>query len=173
MVTTADGDLARRLREFRVHGGGEYHHDVVGTNSRLHALQAAVLLAKLPHLESWTEGRRRIARRYREGLADVEGVELPTTLPQNRHVYNQFTVKAHDRDALRAYLAERGIESGVYYPVPLHLQPCFRDLGYGPGDFPVAEALCAQVLSLPVFPELSEEQVDAVIETVRGFYGAD
>jgi len=172
MITTNDGDLARRLQEFRVHGGLQmYHHDVVGTNSRIDALQAAVLLAKLPFLDGWYRARRSHAARYLEALGDVDGVELPATLPGNDHVYNQFTVRVRDRDGLRAHLSDNRIGSGIYYPVPLHLQPCFRHLGYREGDLPVSEALSSSVLSLPVVPELDEEQIDAVIFRIREYYG--
>ncbi len=173
MVTALDGDLAERVRKLRVHGGRQmYHHELVGTNSRLDALQAAVLRAKLPHLDQWAAARRENACRYEELLADVPEVLTPTVAEGNFHVYNQYTVRARRRDELRAFLNERGIGCGVYYPVPLHLQACFGELGYHEGDLPASEELCREVLSLPVFPELGEERVAEVAGAVRAFYGA-
>ena len=173
MITAADADLADRLRKLRVHGGLQmYHHETVGTNSRLDALQAAVIRAKLPHLERWLEARRAHAAVYDEMLADVDGVVTPHVLPGNTHTYNQYTLRVRKRDELRAHLTTREIGSGVYYPVPLHLQECFAELGYGPGDLPVSEMLCDEVVSLPVFPELGEERAREVAEAIREFYGA-
>ncbi len=171
LVTTNDAGVADRVAKLRVHGGQQmYHHEMVGTNSRLHSLQAAVLRTKLPHLDGWNDRRRSHAARYDAGLADVAEVIPPVVDPANRHVYNLYTVRARRRDELKAHLATRGIASGVYYPVALHLQECFRDLGGRQGMLPVAEGLCEQVLSLPVFPELTESQIDQVIEAIRGFY---
>jgi dTDP-4-amino-4,6-dideoxygalactose transaminase len=171
LITTADDGLAERLRKLRVHGGLQmYHHDYVGTNSRLDTLQAALLLAKLPHLDRWLDARRGNAALYDELLADVEPVRTPVVAAGNHHTYNQYTVRVERRDELRAHLTGGGIGSGVYYPAPLHLQPCFGPLGYAPGDFPVAERLCAQVLSLPIYPELDEERVRAVADGVKRFY---
>jgi dTDP-4-amino-4,6-dideoxygalactose transaminase len=148
-----------------------YHHEMVGTNSRLDALQAAVLRVKLPHLESWAEARRRNAALYDEMLADVDGVQTPVTLPGNHHVYNQYTLKAERRDELRTFLSERGIGNGLYYPLGLHLQECFTSLGGREGDLPVTERLTREVVSLPIFPELTEDQLTEVGEGVRAFYG--
>ena len=173
MVTSRDDELAERIRKLRVHGGRQmYHHEMVGTNSRLDALQAAVLRAKLPHLDGWTAGRRENACRYDGLLSGVDGVEVPPVLEGNFHVYNQYTLRVERRDELRSHLGEKGIGSGVYYPVPLHLQACFAPLGGTEGDLPVAESLCRRVLSLPVFTELETESVDAVGEAIREFYGA-
>lgn len=172
MVTTDDADLAERVRMLRVHGGRQmYHHEYVGTNSRLDAIQAAVLSAKLPHLDAWTEGRRANAAFYTQGLAGLgPAVRIPRVEPGNEHVYNQYTLRVERRDDLRRYLDERGIGSGVYYPVPLHLQECFASLGYRVGDLPESEAAARDVLSLPVFPELSREQLQLVVEAIREFY---
>ena len=173
MITTSDPALAEKLRKLRVHGGVKmYHHEMVGTNSRLDALQAAILRAKLPHLGGWTRGRQRNAELYDELLADLPEVVTPTVLAGNAHVYNQYTIRASRRDQLKSHLAERGVGTGVYYPVPLHLQECFRSLGHARGDFPVAERLAEEVLSLPVFPELTEDEVRHVASEIRAFYGA-
>ena len=172
LVTAQDAGVAERVRKLRVHGGRQmYHHEMVGTNSRLDTLQAAVLLAKLPHLGEWTEARRAHARYYDERFAGSGAVTAPTTLPQNEHVYNQYTVRTSQRDELRRFLDERGIGTGIYYPVPLHLQECFAELGYAAGDLPVAEGLAADVLSLPVYPELSAEQLEYVADGVLEFAG--
>ncbi|MEZ4423326.1 MAG: DegT/DnrJ/EryC1/StrS family aminotransferase [Gemmatimonadota bacterium] len=172
LVTTGDAALAERIRKLRVHGGRQmYHHEMVGTNSRLDALQAAVLSAKLPHLDGWAAGRRENAARYLEALEDVPEVILPVEEPGAHHVYNQFTVRVRRRDELKAFLDSRGIGSGIYYPVPLHLQACFAELGYRAGDLPVSETLCQQVLSLPIFPELGATRLEEVAMAIRAFYG--
>jgi dTDP-4-amino-4,6-dideoxygalactose transaminase len=171
MIVTPDAALAERLRKLRTHGGAkQYHHDEIGTNSRLDTLQAAVLLAKLPHLASWSEGRRRRAARYDEALAGVEGVRTPFVDPGNEHIYHQYTVRAQRRDELKAHLGKRSIGCAVYYPIPLHLQPCFDHLGYRQGRFPQAECAAREVLSLPVYPELSDGLQDQVVNAVRSFF---
>ena len=171
MVTTTDSELAERVRKLRVHGGRQmYEHELVGTNSRLHALQAAVLRAKLPHLEEWAAARAQNAELYRSLLEDVPDVVLPQVHPHNHHVFNQFTLRVRRRDELRAFLTARGIGTGVYYPVPLHLQACFESLGYGEGSFPASEALAREVISLPIFPELGEARIEAVCRAVREFF---
>lgn len=175
MVVTRDAATAERLRKLRVHGGRQmYHHEEVGYNSRLDALQAAVLSAKLPHLNGWSAARRENARFYDEALAGLAGVVTPVVRPENESIVNQYTIRVLDgrRDALAAHLREQGVGSGIYYPVPLHLQECFAYLGYREGDFPVSEQACREVLSLPVFPELTEAQRSHVAESVRGFFGA-
>ncbi len=172
LITTSDPELADRVAKLRVHGGRQmYHHEMVGTNSRLHSLQAAVLRAKLPSLDSWQAGRRANAAMYDEMLEDVPEVLPPTRLEGYGHVYNQYTVRARRRDELRAALADDGIGTGVYYPVPLHLQACFGELGGRPGTLPVSESLVSEVLSLPVYPELGPERVAHVAERIRAFYG--
>jgi len=174
MVTTHDDEIAERVRKLRVHGGRQmYHHEMVGTNSRLDALQAAVLRVKLGHLDDWADARRANACRYHERLADVDEITLPTTAEGNWHVYNQYTIRTPRRDQLREFLAERDIGSGVYYPVPLHLQACFSGLGGEKGDLPVSERLCTEVMSLPIFPELGEGRIDEVADAIREFFGAD
>lgn len=171
LVSARDAELAEKVAKLRVHGGRQmYHHEMVGTNSRLDALQAAVLSVKLRHLDRWTQGRRANACRYHEGLEEVEEVGLPVVRPGNLHVYNQFTIRVPRRDELREHLAAEGIGTGIYYPVPLHLQPCFSELGGAEGQFPEAEKACREVLSLPIFPELEEEQIDRVSDSVRRFF---
>jgi dTDP-4-amino-4,6-dideoxygalactose transaminase len=171
MIVTQDPDVAQRLRLLRLHGGAkQYHHEEVGTNSRLDTLQAAVLLAKLSHLSSWNAARRDHAAAYDEAFAGLDGVTPPPVDPNNEHVYHQYTVRAARRDELKQHLAARGIGCAVYYPKPLHLQPCFADLGYGVGAFPRAERAAQEVLSLPVYPELREEQLEAVVNSIREFY---
>lgn len=176
LITTNDLALADRLRLIRVHGARDkYHYEVAGINSRLDALQAAILRVKLRHLEKWTEARRRNADRYRRlfneaGLA--QRLMLPVSPGDCFHVYNQFTLRSPERDRLRAFLADRGIPTEIYYPAPLHLQRAFTDLGYGPGAFPVAEAASSEVLSLPIYPELNGERQAAVVEAIADFYSS-
>lgn len=171
MVLTRSADHAQRMRLLRTHGGSKmYHHDFVGTNSRLDTLQAAVLLAKLPHLQEWNAARRKNAAAYDEALRDVDGIITPAVESANEHVYHQYTIRvADDRDGLREHLRTQGVGSAVYYPVPLHLQPCFADLGYRPGQLPEAERAAREVLSLPVGPELTPDQLGTVIDAIRGW----
>ena len=171
MMVTSDDGLADRLRRLRLHGGAkQYHHDEVGINSRLDSLQAAVLLAKLPHLAAWSAQRREHADYYSRALAGLPQVKPPVIDPANEHIFHQYTVRVERRDELQAHLKAKGIGSAIYYPVPLHLQNCFSHLGYAPGRLPEAERACREVLSLPVYPELERAQLDYVIETIRGFY---
>jgi dTDP-4-amino-4,6-dideoxygalactose transaminase len=172
MLVTQDEALAARLKTLRVHGGArEYHHDEDGYNSRLDTLQAAVLLAKLPYLEGWSAARRAHARYYDEALADVSEVRTPYVAPENESIFNQYTIRAERRDELQAALAMKRIGSKIYYPIPLHLQPCFAYLGYGDGSFPESERAAGEVLSLPIYPELSEPHLEEVAEAIRTFYG--
>ena len=171
MIVTQDETLAGRMRRIRVHGGArQYYHDEVGYNSRLDALQAAVLLAKLPHLAKWSATRRENAAYYDRSLAGVGDVRTPRIDPDNESIYNQYTIRTHRRDALKAHLTSRGIGTAIYYPLPLHLQPCFEYLGYRKGSCPESERAAAEALSLPVFPELTRTQLDEVVEGVRSFY---
>ena len=176
MITTNDSALADRLRRLRVHGedyaSGRYVHEEVGINSRLDAIQAAVLHVKLRHLPGWTEMRRARAVHYNRELEKIDGVTPPSVPADRFHVYSLYTIRANRRDELKAHLAERGIGAGIYYPLPLHLQPCFRHLGCGEGDFPEAERASSEVLSLPVFPELRPEEQESVISVIAMFYGA-
>lgn len=172
MIVTRDQALADRLRRFRTHGGlKQYHHDEVGTNSRLDTLQAAVLLAKLPHLARWSAGRRQVAERYSAALRGVGDVVPPAVDPLNEHIFHQYTVRTGRRDVLQAHLAKRGVGCAVYYPMPLHLQPCFRHLGYREGQFPHSERAAREVLSLPVYPELGQDAQDCVVSVIREFFG--
>lgn len=174
MTVAKDGGTAERLRKLRVHGGRQmYHHEEVGYNSRLDSLQAAVLSAKLPHLKGWSEARRLNAAFYDQALAGIGGIQTPPVGEDHESIYNQYTLRVHDgrRDALAGFLRERGVGSGVYYPVPLHLQECFAYLGYREGQFPESERACREVLSLPVFPELTGAQLEYVAESVRAFFG--
>ena len=167
-VTTGDDAFAARVRKLRDHGRSDkYRHDVVGTNARLDTLQAAALHAKLPHLEGWNEARRRHAAAYDAAFAQVAGVRPIRAHEDATAVYHQYVVRVDDRDGARAALAEQGIETGVHYPVPLHRQPALADLDGG--DFPAAEALADEVLSLPVFPELTHDQRDSVVAALAAF----
>jgi dTDP-4-amino-4,6-dideoxygalactose transaminase len=171
MILAQDDALAERLRRLRTHGGmKQYFHDEVGFNSRLDTLQAAVLLAKLPHLADWSRARRARAARYTEALAGLPGVCPPRIDPANEHIFHQYTIRAERRDALVAHLKQRGIGCAVYYPLGLHLQPCFQHLGYQRGSLPATEAATESVLSLPIYPELTDAQQDAVVAAVRAFY---
>ncbi|MGZ8456015.1 MAG: DegT/DnrJ/EryC1/StrS family aminotransferase [Gemmatirosa sp.] len=173
MMVTQDDALNARLLKLRTHGGraGTYYHEIVGYNSRLDALQAAVLRAKLPHLAGWSARRRENAAYYDAALADVTELHTPYVAPENESIYNQYTVRTERRDDLQAHLKTRGIGSSIYYPLPLHLQPCFAYLGYREGQCPEAERASREVLSLPIFPELTRAQLDEVIGAVRAFYG--
>ena len=171
MMVTQDDALAERLRRLRVHGGLKtYYHDEVGYNSRLDALQAAVLHAKFPHLEQWSEQRRKNAAYYDHAFADVPEVVTPYIDPNNVSIYNQYTLRVQRRDALQAHLNAKKIGNAIYYPLPLHLQPCFAYLGYKEGSLPLAEQAAREVISIPVFPELTRAQQDEVIAAIRDFY---
>ncbi len=174
MVTVNDDALAETIALLRVHGApAGYLHGMVGGNFRLDALQAAVLRIKLKHLDGWTDGRRRNADDYRRrceaaGLTSDE-IKLPVEV-MDRHIYNQFVIRATDRDGLRNHLTELKIGNAIYYPLPLHLQECFAFLGYSEGDFPVSEAAAKEVLALPVYNELTGEQRACVVDGIRSFY---
>ena len=169
-----DEDLASRIKRLRVHGAGDtYFHEEVGINSRLDALQAAILRVRLRHLEGWNEERRIVAERYAELFAEndlLESVTLPAEAEGGFHVFHQYVVRAKRRDELQKFLAARGVTTRVYYPLPLHLQHCFSYLGYKKGDFPVAEMLADEVLALPMFPELLPEEQQRVVSEIADFY---
>jgi len=177
LITTNDKALAESMAMLRVHGSQvRYLHEAVGINSRLDALQAAVLHIKLKYLDQWTEGRRRNAERYQRLFTQanlVGPVLLPLTAQGNFHVYNQYTVRVQERDKLRSFLKDKGVGSEVYYPLPMHLQECYRDLGYRKGAFPVSEKAADEVLSLPIYAELTETQLLYVVEVIRSFFKRD
>jgi dTDP-4-amino-4,6-dideoxygalactose transaminase len=173
MVTTQDESFAEKVAKLRVHGGRQmYHHEMVGTNSRLDALQAAVVRTKLPYLDAWASRRRRIAGIYDEMLGDLAEVRTPLVSDGSDHVFNQYTLRVEGRDQLRAFLSERGVATGLYYPKALHLQECFASLGGRVGDHPMAEQLTREVVSLPIFPELEEGQLQEVAQSIREYFGA-
>jgi dTDP-4-amino-4,6-dideoxygalactose transaminase len=174
LITTHDPEVAERLRLMRVHGSrSEYHHHLIGMNSRLDALQAAVLQVKFQYLADWTTKRQNNAGSYRRlfyehGLEDR--ITLPVVAPGNTHVYNQFTIRTPKRDDLSVYLTKKNIGNRIYYPVPLHLQECYEALGYQKGAFPVAEQAAKEVLSLPIYPELTSDQITYVAKTIKQFF---
>ena len=174
LITTNRADLESRLKALRVHGAPtKYQYEMLGINSRLDALQAAILRAKLPYLPAWTEARRRNAQQYRRLFAkyDLLGhIQVPVEPDGHIHVYNQFSIRVKQRDALRRYLHKCGIPTEIYYPYPLHLQPAYAFLGYRSGDFPRAEAACREVVSLPIYPELKPDQLEAVVSAIAAFY---
>jgi dTDP-4-amino-4,6-dideoxygalactose transaminase len=172
LITTNDGDLAEMCRLMRAHGSKpKYYHKYVGGNFRLDTLQAAILSVKLPHLEKWHEGRRRNAAWYDKALADLP-IVLPVVRPDNDSIYNQYTIRVPDgrRDALRQHLTSAGVGTEIYYPVPMHLQECFACLGYKTGDMPASEAAAGEVLSIPIYPELKQEQMQHVAHIIKDFY---
>lgn len=168
-VVTGNAEWAAKVRVLGDHGRtGYYEHRYVGCNSRLDALQAAVLRVKLRHLDDWNAARRRAAERYRARLASLHGVVLPHEAPGREHVYHLYVVRTPGRDALRERLTQAGIQSGLHYPVPLHLQPAYADLGYAPGTFPRSEAWTGEVISLPIYAELHEGQIESVCRVLEG-----
>lgn len=170
LVSTNSQELCERLTGLRVHGGiVQYHHQEVGLNARLDALQALVISAKLPHLASWTEGRRKNASLYNQLFKDNQNITTPVELENRYHIYNQYVLRVPKRDELKAYLGENEIGCSVYYPLSLHQQNCFSHLGYKQGDFPESEKAAASTIALPIFPELSEEQIKFVAEKVNSF----
>jgi dTDP-4-amino-4,6-dideoxygalactose transaminase len=176
MIVTQDDAIAERLRRLRVHGGAKhYFHDEVGYNSRLYAIQAAVLSAKLPHLAGWSAKRRENAAYYDAALADLArsgALATPYVAPENESIFNQYTIRVPGgkRDALQTYLKTKAIGTSIYYPLPLHLQPCFSYLGYREGQCPESERAAREVLSLPIFPELTRGQLDEVVAGIRTFF---
>ena len=174
MVLTNDADLAERLRVLRAHGSQpKYYHRVVGGNFRLDAIQAAVLRVKLRYLGGWTKARRENAERY-HGLFRELGLQGRVALPEDTpgHIYNQFVIRCPDRDGLQRHLRDAGVGTEVYYPVPLHRQACFADLGYREGQLPEAETAAQESLALPIYPELTEEAQRYVVGQIRDFYAA-
>jgi len=170
MVVTSDPELAERLRQCRNHGSKpKYYHKWVGGNFRLDTIQAAGLIVKLKRLDAWSEGRRRNAARYNELFAGFEPVTTPVIREENVSIFNQYVIRVPRRDALREHLKENGVGAEVYYPLSLHEQECFAELGYGKGDFPESEKAAAETLALPIYAELTGEQVEYVAGCVKGF----
>lgn len=174
LITTMDARLATRLRLLRVHGSDrKYHYQILGTNSRLDALQAAILRVKLRYLGKWAEARRQKAAIYHALFQEyglTECVQLPFCPENQDHVYNQFVLRCSERDALREFLTRSGIPTEIYYPEPLHLQPAFQYLGYRAGSLPHTEKACSEVLAIPIYPELSEEHQAGVVRTIARYY---
>lgn len=170
-ITTDDDETADLLRRLRIHGARpKYFHALIGINSRLDSIQAAALLVKLKHLPQWHEARRARAQYYDELLSDIDEVKTPFVRDYNYHIYHQYTILVEKRDELKEYLKSRDIGCEIYYPLPMHLQECFKDLGYKKGDMPVAEKAADMAISIPIFPELSAEEQDYIAETIREFY---
>ncbi len=181
ILTTSDPEVAEHARSLRNHGAKQrYYHDEIGANSRLDSIQAAVLRVKLAHLPAWNDARRERARIYdqlfaasgltRTGAESTSPIRLLKTAPQAHHIYHQYVVRVQQRDGLRDFLKQRGVGSEIYYPVPLHLQKCFSYLGYAPGDLPEAERAAGDVLALPMFPELEQEEQRYVVDSIAEFY---
>ena len=171
MIITNDDELARKTKFYRVHGASKkYHYEYIGYNSRLDTLQAAILSVKLKYIDDAVAKRDKIAKQYMEGLKDCAGIRFPKIKGEQKPVYYVFNILAEKRDQLAEHLAKNEIGSSIYYPRPLHLQPCFGYLGYKKGDLPVAERICEEIIALPIYPEISPEEVEFVCETVRAFY---
>lgn len=173
LVVTNDDALAERVRMLRVHGSKpKYYHHIVGTNSRLDALQAAILRVKLAHLDEWTRARQRIAAHYDQAFSQLDGLVVPYQASDRTHIYHQYTIRVIDerRDALQKFLKEHGIGTEIYYPLPLHLQPCFAHLGYREGQLPESERASREVLSLPIFPELTNQEREYIITSIQQFF---
>ena len=182
MIVTNDAERAEKLRVLRSHGSKpKYYHKVVGGNFRLDALQAAIVAAKLPHLDGWTAGRQRNAKIYdrlfaEAGLTDSSSGSLKIVLPkvvENRHIFNQYVIRVPHRDELQAFLKNQGVGTEIYYPVPMHVQQCFAYLGYKAGDFPSSEAAAKETLALPIYPELAEPQLHYVVDCIRQFLAGE
>ena len=171
MIVTNDENTAETIRTLRDYGQKEkYHHTILGVNSRLDEIQAAVLRVKLKYLDQWIKRRRENARAYDKGLREVPEILTPIEKDGAKHVYYVYAIRAEERDELREFLSKRGISTGVHYPIPVHLQEAYRELGYEGGEFPIAEMCCRTTLSLPMFPELTEEEISYVSAAVREFY---
>lgn len=171
MVVTNDAERAERLRSLRNHGSKpKYYHKWVGGNFRLDAIQAAIVLAKLPYLDTWTSARQRNAERYDRLFAEINAPIVTPTVVRDRHVFNQYVIRVSNRDELVCFLKEKGIGTEIYYPLPMHLQECFKDLNYKSGDFPQSENAARQTLALPVYPELSDGHVQSVVDAIAEFF---
>lgn len=173
IITTNDDETAENIRTLRVHGSKpKYYHHVIGYNSRLDSIQAAVLNVKLKYIDEWNKMRINNAKFYNKTLKDIEGLEIPKIPLKSKHVFNQYTLKVGDghRDNLQKFLAKNNISTAIYYPLPLHLQPCFSYLGYDEGSFPNSEMVCQEVLSIPVFPEMRKEELEYVSSNIINFF---
>jgi dTDP-4-amino-4,6-dideoxygalactose transaminase len=169
-VITDSPEIAEKCRQYRNYGQSKkYHHDVAGWNSRLDTVQAAILISKLERLPAWNASRRRAAARYSEKLAGLP-VKTPMTRPECEHIFHLYVIRTTRRDELLAFLGARGISCGIHYPVPIHLQKAYAELGLARGAFPVSEKLAGEILSLPMFPEITDEQIDHVCENIASFY---
>ena len=170
-IVTNDDALAAKMRMFRDHGQArKYYHDIIGWNARLDGIQGAVLSVKLKYLNNWNDARRKHAAAYTKGLATVEGIIVPMEMEYARHVYHIYAVRVKERDKFMAYLNGKGIACGIHYPVPLHLQKAYSFMNKGPGSFPIAEKCAAEYVSLPMFAELTDEQVTYVVDQIKEYY---
>jgi dTDP-4-amino-4,6-dideoxygalactose transaminase len=170
-VTTNSEELYRKTKKFRDHGSDKkYHHDIIGHNYRMSELQAAVLTVKMKYIKKWTEKRRCNAQKYNERLKDLKNVIIPFESPNCKHVYHLYVIRVEKRDKLQSYLDKKGISTGIHYPFPLHLTAAYKYLDYNKSDFPVAEKIADEILSLPMYPELIETQIDYICESIRKFY---
>jgi len=171
-VTTNDNEIASKCRMLRDHGSSKkYYHDIYGHNYRMEGLQGAVLDIKLKHLDEWTSKRRNAAKLYDQLLGNIDQVETPTEMHYAKHVYHLYVIKCKDRDKVSQFLNSKGIGTGLHYPLPLHLQNCFSELGYKKGDFPITEDLAENCLSLPMFPGITREQIEYVAESLIDYFG--
>lgn len=170
-VTTNDDELAQKIRMLRDHGSmKKYYHEYYGHNYRMEGIQGAVLGVKLKYLDEWTNKRRAAAKKYSELLKDIEQICLPKEMSYAKHVYHLYIITTPERDNLQKYLSENGIASGLHYPIPLHLQKCFEHMGHKKGDFPVTEKLADECLSLPMYPDLSDEQIEYICDKIKHFF---
>ena len=170
-VVTNNNELSKKLRMFRDHGQSEkYYHSILGWNARMDGLQGAILSVKMKYIEKWTESRRKNAKLYDKLLSGIEKVVTPRESDYNRHVYHVYSIQVKNRESLFEYLDKQGISCGIHYPVPIHLQRAYKHMGYKEGDFPIAEELAKTTLSLPMFPELSVQQIHYVCEQIKKFY---
>ena len=166
-VTTNDAAIAQKIRMLRDHGQAKkYYHDMEGYNGRLDAMQAAMLRVKLRHLEKWNEGRRQAAARYRELLSKIEGVIVPYEPDWSRAIYHLYVIRTAARDALQTHFSNEKIGTGLHYPVPVHIQNAYKDCGFKKGDFPITERIATEILSLPMFPQLTAEQQSSIAKTM-------
>lgn len=172
MIVTNSEELYKLAKAYRVHGATKkYHHEYVGYNSRLDTMQAAILLVKMKYIEQAIERRDIIANWYNEGLSNIEAVKIPKGKFNQKPVFYVYNILSEKREELAAYLKDNGIQTSIYYPRPLHMQECFQDLGYKKGDFPVSEKISEQILALPIYPEISKDEVNYVCECIKNFFG--